>query len=132
MMLALAFALTWLGLAALALAMDRHAGRLGCRRPALRPALRALGLTALAAALGCTLPCMEPAPALATWLGMLAPATLCSCKNVHIAWAVPLAGSLPVGFSRYTRTSMAISRPCSSGGAARVRVRARSSFLTAL
>lgn len=103
MMLALAFALTWLGLAALALAMDRHAGRLGCRRPALRPALRALGLTALAAALGCTLPCMEPAPALATWLGMLAPATLCTAAMLTWLQRPPVSGRSASGSASRSR-----------------------------
>ena len=85
MMLALAFALTQLGLAALALAMDRHAGLLPRLHPLMRRALRAMGAAALAAALPCTLARMDFAPALATWLGLLEPATLCTAAA--LAWA---------------------------------------------
>ncbi len=78
MMLALAFALTWLGLAALALAMDRHAALLPTPLAAVRRALRGLGAAALMASLLCTRACLDFVPALATWLGLLAPATLCT------------------------------------------------------
>lgn len=85
MMPALAFALTLLGLAALALAMDRHAELLPRPHAGLRWALRVLGAAALAAGLLCTLVHQDFAPALATWLGLLAPAALCTAAA--LTWA---------------------------------------------
>lgn len=76
-----------LGLAALALAMDRHAMHLPLawsgRRA--RRGLQVLGATALLASLIGTLAVMDSGLAWITWLGLLAPATLCIA--VGMSWA---------------------------------------------
>ncbi|MEJ5150709.1 DUF3325 family protein [Comamonas sp. MYb396] len=68
-----------LGLAALALAMDRHAMHLPLAWSGLRArrGLQVLGATALLASLIGTLAVMDSDLAWITWLGLLAPATLC-------------------------------------------------------
>lgn len=87
-MMALACAIILLSLAALALAMDRHAAH----RPhsmaghRWRWALQTLGCAGLAASLACSLAAMDGILAIATWFGLLAPGTLC------VAIAMALAG----------------------------------------
>ncbi|MDZ7863440.1 DUF3325 family protein [Acidovorax sp.] len=86
-MLALACAFMLLGLVALALAMDRHAAHLpqALAGHRARRALRILGCMGLAASLACTWAGMDGAMAAITWLGLLAPGTLCIA--VAMAWA---------------------------------------------
>lgn len=86
-MLALSALCMLLGLAALALAMDRHAMHLpsawlGARA---RRWLQLLGATALLASLMGMLAVMDNGLAWITWLGMLAPATLCIA--LAMTWA---------------------------------------------
>lgn len=86
-MLALSALCMLLALAALALAMDRHAMHLpsawlGARA---RRWLQRLGATALVASLLGTLAVMDSGLAWITWLGLLAPATLCIA--LAMTWA---------------------------------------------
>ncbi|MCS4294600.1 hypothetical protein M2375_002833 [Comamonas sp. BIGb0152] len=86
-MLALSALLMLLALAALALAMDRHAVYLppawaGHR---LRRWPQVLGATGLLASLVCILTVMDSGLAWITWLGLLAPVTL--CVAVGMTWA---------------------------------------------
>lgn len=86
-MVALACAFTLLGLAALALAMHRHACHLPCAMAGLRwrQALQALGCAGLAASLACTGAAMESGLAFIIWLGLLAPGTLCVTAAMALA-----------------------------------------------
>ena len=86
-MLAISALLMLLALAALALAMDRHAVYLppawaGHR---VRRWLQVLGATGLLASLVCMLAVMGSGLAWITWLGLLAPVTL--CVAVGMTWA---------------------------------------------
>lgn len=86
-MLAISALLMLLALAALALAMDRHAVYLppawaGHR---VRRWLQVLGATGLLASLVCILTVMDSGLAWITWLGLLAPVTL--CVAVGMTWA---------------------------------------------
>lgn len=86
-MFALACVFMLPGLAALALAMDRHAAHLpqALAGHRARRALRVLGCMGLAASQACTWAGMDGAMAAITWLGLLAPGTL--CVAVGMAWA---------------------------------------------
>jgi len=86
-MLAISALLMLLALAALALAMDRHAVYLppawaGHR---VRRWLQGLGATGVLASLVCILTVMDSGLAWITWLGLLAPVTL--CVAVGMTWA---------------------------------------------
>lgn len=78
-MLALSALSMLLGLAALALAMDRHAMHLPLAWSGIiaRRGLQVLGATGLLASLVGILAVMDSGLAWITWLGLLAPATLC-------------------------------------------------------
>lgn len=86
-MLALSALCMLLGLAALALAIDRHAMHLPLAWSGLRArrGLQVLGATALLASLIGLLAVMDSGLAWITWLGLLAPATLCIA--VGMSWA---------------------------------------------
>lgn len=86
-MLALSTLSMLLGLAALALAMDRHAMHLPLAWSGIiaRRGLQVLGATGLLASLVCILAVMDSGLAWITWLGLLAPATLCIA--VGMTWA---------------------------------------------
>ena len=86
-MLALSDLCMLLGLAALALAMDRHAAHLPVAGsgPKARRWLQVLGAAGLLASMVCILAVMDSGLAWITWLGLLAPATLCIA--VAMSWA---------------------------------------------
>lgn len=86
-MIALGFALTVAGLAALALAMDRHAEHAprawagqGCGG-----ILRVLGGLALGGALAVLQGATDPCQALLLWIGLLAPGTLAVASGMALA-----------------------------------------------
>ncbi|QMV71892.1 DUF3325 family protein [Comamonas piscis] len=87
-MLALSALCMLLGLAALALAMDRHAAHLPVAGSGLKARrwLQVLGAAGLVASLVCILAVMDSGLAWITWLGLLAPATLCIA--LAMGWAV--------------------------------------------
>lgn len=86
-MVALSAVLMLLALAALAFTLDRHAVHLPAdiAGPRARRWLQALGAAGLAASLVCVIAVMDCGLAWITWLGLLAPATLCIA--VCMAWA---------------------------------------------
>ncbi len=86
-MMALAFTLTLPGLAALALAMDRHAALLPPTIDGLRWrwVLRSLGCVGLMASLACTLTDVGGLLAVITWISMLTPGTLAVAGAASIA-----------------------------------------------
>lgn len=86
-MLALAALSMLLALAALALAMDRHTMHLPLAWSGIiaRRGLQVLGATGLLASLVGILTVMDSGLAWITWLGLLAPATL--CVAVGMTWA---------------------------------------------